>query len=73
MYIAKQSVAELCTVKSQFIESRFNVKARFKEQNLITKIEFHFKNSRFSVKSRFKGQNCADWGHSLNRDFTAYC
>ena len=58
------------TVKSQFNESRFNVKFRFKERNLETKMKFHFKKSRFSVKSRFKESKCADRGHSLNRDFT---
>ena len=40
--------------KSRFNESRFNVKSRFKERNLVTKMEFHIKKSRFRVKSRFK-------------------
>ena len=36
----------------------------------MTKEKFHIKKSQFSVKSRFKESKCADWGHSLNRDFT---
>ena len=58
------------TVKSRFNESRFNVKSRFKEWNLMTEIKFHIKKSRFNVKSRFKEWKGADGGHSLNRDFT---
>ena len=40
------------TVKSRFNESRFSVKSRFKEWNLVTKMKFVIKKSRFSVKSR---------------------
>ena len=58
------------TVKSRFNESRFNVMSQFKEWNLVTKMKFHIKKSQFRVKSRFKETKCADWGHSLNRDFT---
>ena len=61
---------QVSTVKSRFNESRFNVKSRFKELNLVTKMEFLIKKSRFSVKSQFKESKCADGGHSLNRDFT---
>ena len=60
----------LSTVKSRFNESQFNVKSRFKVWNLVANIQFHIKKSHFSVKSRFKEPKCADWGHSLNRDFT---
>ena len=60
------------TVKSQFNESRFNVKSRFREWNFVTKMEFHIKKSRFRVKSRCKEWKGADGGHSLNRDFTAF-
>ena len=35
-----------CTVKSLFNESQFNIKSLFKEQNLVTQIEFHIKKSR---------------------------
>ena len=59
----------LSTVKSQFNESRFNVKSRFKVQNLVTKMEFHINKSRFSVKSRCKESKCADRAF-VNRDFT---
>ena len=59
-------------VKSQFNESRFNVKSRFKVQNLVTKMEFYIEKSRFSVKSRFKKSMCADGGHWLNRDFPVF-
>ena len=52
------------TVKSQFNESRFNVKSQFKARNLVTRVEFHIK------KSRFKESMCADGGHSLNRDYS---
>ena len=62
---------DVSTVKCRFNESRFNVKSRFKVQNVVTKIEFDFKKSRFGVKSRFKESNCAARGHSLNRDFSA--
>ena len=58
------SCNKLCTVKSRFNESRFKEKSRFKEWNLVTKMEFHIK------KSRFKEWKGADGGHSLNRDFT---
>ena len=44
----------LCTVKSRFSESRFNVKSQFKVQNVVTKFEFDIKKSRFTVMSRFK-------------------
>ena len=54
----------VCTVKSRFNESRFNVKFPFKVQNLVTKMEFHIK------KSQFKESKFADGGHLLNRDFT---
>ena len=42
--LIKQTIG--ITVKSRFNESRFNVKSRFKVQNLVTKIEFHIKKSR---------------------------
>ena len=58
------------TVNSLLNESWFNIKSRFKEQTLVTKMEFHIKKSRFSVKSQFMESKCADGGHSLNRDFT---
>ena len=45
--------SKFCTVKSRFNESRFNVKSRFKERNLVTKTEFLIKKSQFSVKSQF--------------------
>ena len=64
------SSTDVSTVKSRFNESRFNAKSRFKEWNLVTKMEFHIKKSRFSVKSKFKEWKGADGGHSLNRDFT---
>ena len=60
------------TVKSRFNESRFNIKSRFKERNLVTKMNFPIKKSRFSVMSRFKEWKGADGGHSLNRDFTVF-
>ena len=44
--------------------------SQFKEQNVVTKKEFHNKKSRFSVKFQFKESKCSDGGHSLNRDFT---
>ena len=58
------------TVKSRFSEYRFNVKSRFKVQNVMIEMEFHIRKSRFSLKSRFMVQKCADWGHSLNQNFT---
>ena len=61
--------SEVSTLKSRFNESRFNIKSRFKVQNLMTKEEFHFKKSQFSIKSQFKESKCADGNHSLNRDF----
>ena len=60
------------TVKSRFNESQFNVKSRFKVQNLVTKMKFHIKKTLFSVKSRFKELKGADGSHSLNRDFTVF-
>ena len=60
----------ISTVKSRFNESWFNVKSRFKEWYIVTKMKFHIKKSRFRVKSRFKESKCDDPGHSLNRDFT---
>ena len=35
-------------------------------------MEFRIKKFRFRVKSRFKEWKGADWGHSLNRDFTVF-
>ena len=58
------------TEKSGFIESRFNVKSRFRVQNLVTEIELHNKKSWFSIKSRFRESKCADAGHSWIQDFT---
>ena len=60
----------LCTVQSRFNEARFNVKSRFKERNLVTKIKFHIEKSRISVTFRFKESKRAVGGHSLNRVFT---
>ena len=48
------SFQKYSTVKSRFNESRFNVKSRFREQNLVTKMKFYIKKSQFSVKSQFK-------------------
>ena len=42
------------TVKYRFNDSRFNIKSRFRVQNLVTKKEFHIKKSQFSLKSQFK-------------------
>ena len=65
------SVVKKCsTVKSQFNESQFNIKSRFKVQNVVTKMEVHIKKSQFSVKSQFKESKCADGGHVLNWDFS---
>ena len=60
----------MCTVKSQFNESRFNEKSPFKVWNFVTKMKFLIKKSRCSLKSQFKEWKGADGGHSLNRDFT---
>ena len=60
----------LCTYST--LKSRFEVKSRFKVQNLGTEMEFHIRKSQFSEKSRFKESNSADGGHSLNRDFTVH-
>ena len=37
----RKSKSKYSTVKSRFIESRFNVKSQFKEWNLVTEMEFH--------------------------------
>ena len=58
-YSVKSSIAQLCTEKSRFNESRFNIKSQFKVQNLVTEMEFPTKMSRFSIKSRFKESKCA--------------
>ena len=60
------------TVKSRFNESRFNIKSRFRVQNVVTKMKFCIKKSLFSEKSWFKESKSADKGHSLNRDFTVF-
>ena len=60
------------TVSSRFNEPRFNVKSRFKIQNLVTEMEYLIKKPRFSIMSRYKDSKCADGGRSLNRDFTVY-
>ena len=50
----------MCTVKSQFNDSLFNVKSRFKVQHLVTKMEVHIKKLRFRIKSQIKEPKCAD-------------
>ena len=67
----RSSVSKFANLPAQVlttVKSRFNIKSRFKVQNLVTKMEFHIKKSQFSVKSRLKESKCADGG--LNRDFT---